>query len=204
MSKYNNENVLVIKRETFDQLGAFEGVSDDVERYMKAVLDPANNFFLSRDLAEDDPSHKQLIPYLLFQYQDRYLCYRRGGKSGDKRLVAKRSIGIGGHINDSDFEEDSLDSDVYHNGLEREIREELEIDGNFTHEVVSLLNDESNSVGQVHLGVVHEVQLDTDKVRPGEDSIEDIQFLTIEQLEGIRDELESWSQICLDEILKKG
>ena len=131
MSRYEDENVLVITRELFDRLGAFEGISLEPERYLPEILDPANNFFLSRDEAEEDPSHKQIIPYAIFRHEDRYLHYVRGGGSGEQRLASKGSIGIGGHINDSDHASSSLDKDTYTRGVEREIDEELNIVGDY-------------------------------------------------------------------------
>jgi len=88
-------------------------------------------------------------------------------------------------------------------GVEREIEEELNIEGNHTQKIVALLNDDSNDVGKVHLGVVHLFELDSDKVTSNEDSIADLKFSTIEELQGeIYDSLESWSQFCAD-ILSK-
>lgn len=198
MSKYADENVLVITRALFDELGAFQGISLTPDQYLPTMLDPANNHFLARDFAEDDPGHKQIIPYAIFKYEDRYLHYVRGGKSGEKRLAAKGSIGVGGHINDTDFAAASLDRDTYTVGVEREIDEELNIEGGYTQKVLGLINDDSNEVGQVHLGVVHLFTLESDKVTPGEDNIESLEFLTLEELQERHDRLETWSQICVD------
>jgi predicted NUDIX family phosphoesterase len=172
MGKYADENVLVISRDLFDRLGAFEGISFETDRYLPQILDPANNHFLSRDLAEDDPSHKQIIPYAIFRHGDRYLHYVRGGGSGEKRLAAKGSIGIGGHINDTDHAASSLDKDTYTIGVEREINEELNLTGGHTQEILGLINDDSNEVGKVHLGVVHLFTLESDEVTSAEDNIE--------------------------------
>jgi predicted NUDIX family phosphoesterase len=122
----------------------------------------------------------------------------RGGGSGEKRLASKGSIGIGGHINDTDFAAASLDKDTYTNGVEREIDEELSITDGHTQEILGLLNDDSNEVGQVHLGVVHLVTLESDQVEAGEAVIEDLQFLTLGELQERKEQLESWSQICVD------
>lgn len=200
MSKHADENVLVIPRGLFDQLGAFEGFNTDTSRYLPTMLDPANNFFLRRDLAEVDPTHKQIIPYAVFHYEDRVLHYFRGGGSGEKRLASKGSIGIGGHINDTDFQASSLDRDTYSVGIEREINEELNIDGTFEQKIIGLLNDESSDVGQVHLGVVHLVTLHSDSVTSAEENITDLTLLSREQLEQNRDRLETWSKICLDHL----
>ena len=204
MGKYEDENVLVVPRALFDEIGAFEGLDAQVERYLPRFLDPANNFFLSRDEAEDDPTHKQIIPYAIFRHEGRILRYTRGKKSGEQRLASKCSVGIGGHINQDDADLASLEKDTYMTGVEREIDEELRIGGSYTQRVVALLNDDSNEVGQVHLGVVHLFDLDSDDVAPGEANIEDLQFLTRDELAADRDRLETWSQICVDGFAQLG
>jgi predicted NUDIX family phosphoesterase len=203
MGKYADENVLVVSRDLFDRLGAFQGISFETERFLPSILDPANNFFLSRDLAEEDPGHKQIIPYAIFRHGDRYLHYVRGGGSGEKRLASKGSIGIGGHINDSDHAAASLDKDTYTTGVEREIDEELNLTGSHRQEILGLINDDSNEVGRVHLGVVHLFTLESDDVTSAEDNITELRFLTLEELAAERDRLETWSQICLDGLFQR-
>jgi predicted NUDIX family phosphoesterase len=203
MGKYADENVLVVSRDLFDRLGAFQGISFETDRFLPSILDPANNFFLSRDLAEEDPGHKQIIPYAIFRHGDRYLHYVRGGGSGEKRLASKGSIGIGGHINDTDHAAASLDKDTYTTGVEREINEELNLTGTHRQKILGLINDDSNEVGRVHLGVVHLFTLDSDDVTSAEDNITGLRFLTLEELAAERDRLETWSQICLDGLLQR-
>jgi predicted NUDIX family phosphoesterase len=197
-ARYPNEHVLVVKRTLFDALGSFQGLSFEVGRYLPAFLNPANNFFLSRDDAEHDPSHKQIIPYAIFHHSGRFLRYVRSRKTGEQRLAAKASLGIGGHINTDDAAAASLERGTYLAGVEREIAEELTIQDRWRQRVVALLNDDSNDVGQVHLGVVHLVDLDSDRVAPNEDTISDVKFLSRDELAGERERLETWSQICLD------
>ncbi len=191
------EHVLVIPRALFDELGSFQGFQPEAERYLNAILAPGSNFFLPRPDAELDPTHKQIIPYSIFHHQGKYLVYTRGGKSGEKRLHAKQSIGIGGHINPVDEREDSLAETTYFNGVEREIVEELVLKGNHTQRVIGLINDDSNEVGQVHLGVVHLFDLDHDEVSSNEDAIQDLHFATLEELAAAADNLETWSSICV-------
>ncbi|MCH2331154.1 MAG: hypothetical protein MK312_06430 [Roseibacillus sp.] len=66
MSKYDGEEILVVPRSLFDELGSFQGLTTDTDRYISTLLDPSNNFFMDRETAEDDPSHKQIIPYSSF------------------------------------------------------------------------------------------------------------------------------------------
>jgi predicted NUDIX family phosphoesterase len=198
--KYPHEHVLVVPRPLFDQLGSFQGLAFDVDRYLPAFLDPANNHFLQRDEAEHDPSKKQIIPYALFHHRGRFLRYVRSKKTGEQRLAAKASLGIGGHINSEDHAAASLERGMYLAGVEREVAEELHIEGAWTQRIVALLNDDSNEVGQVHLGVVHLVELETDRVRSNEDTIAEVGFYTPAALRAERDRLETWSQLCLDSL----
>lgn len=202
---YEDESVLVIKRELFDEIGTFQGISTEIEKYLPVFLNPSNNFFIHRELAEDDPTHKQIIPYAIFRHGDKFLRYLRGKKSGEQRLASKSSIGIGGHINQDDFNSSSLEKDTYLTGIEREINEELIINCDYNNLPIALINDDSNDVGQVHLGVVHLFDLESDQVEAGEANIENLEFLSSDDLLREKDNLESWSQICvdhLDEIIK--
>lgn len=194
------ENILVVPRSVFDRLGAFDGLNFEPTRYMAAFLDPAGNRFLPRAAAENDPTHKQLIPYLVLHHGDRVLCYTRGQAGGEARLHAKMSVGIGGHINDGDTRAAHFDRDAYFRAVERELHEELEIPGGYRQRIAALLNDDSNDVGRVHLGIVHLVEVATPDVRPREEAIAAPQFLTAAELAPHRDRLESWSQICLDHL----
>ena len=200
MAPYEDENVLVVPRSLFEKLGTFQGLSDQVNHYLPTFLDPANNFFLPREKAEDDPSHKQIIPYAIFRHRDRILRYIRGKKSGEQRLASKASIGIGGHINQHDAAEASLHRSTYMTGVEREISEELIIADHYTQQVVALINDDSNPVGQVHLGVIHLFDLETDTISPGEANIQDLAFLSRDELLKEHERLETWSQICIDNL----
>ena len=202
---YEDESVLVIKRELFDEIGTFQGISTEIDKYLPAFLNPSNNIFILRELAEDDPIHKQIIPYAIFKHGDKFLKYLRGKKSGEQRLASKSSIGIGGHINQDDFNSSSLEKDTYLTGIEREINEELIINCDYNNLPIALINDDSNDVGQVHLGVVHLFDLESNRVEAGEANIENLEFLSSEDLLREKDNLESWSQICvdhLDEIIK--
>ncbi|MFQ3577745.1 MAG: hypothetical protein SNJ52_01880, partial [Verrucomicrobiia bacterium] len=119
------EQILVIRRALLEQLGTFQGLEFDVERYLSSFLRQGNNFFLPRDEAERDPSHKQLIPYALLTCEGRLLCYQRGKGGGEARLASKRSIGFGGHLNPADQEH--LDVGAYESLVLRELSEELRI-----------------------------------------------------------------------------
>ncbi|MFT3991519.1 MAG: hypothetical protein QM680_08910 [Luteolibacter sp.] len=199
MSKYAGEQVLVVPRSLFNEIGAFEGVkTEGIDAAVAKLLAPENHFFMDRAEAEEDPTHKQLIPYCVFRCGDRVLHYTRGKAGGESRLHAKISVGVGGHVNPVDMGEGRTGPAAYHAAVTREIEEELELQGSHPHRIVALLNDESNAVGQVHLGVIHLVELSSDAVASREDALTDLGFAKLELLNGEWfDRLETWSQFCI-------
>ena len=115
-------------------------------------------------------------------------------------MVSKKSIGVGGHINPVDSNGKNFDQTAYEATVKRELFEELIISGSVTSKIRGLINDDSNSVGSVHLGVIEVFVLENENVKPNEAALRNIQFLTVEQLQAERDSLEPWSQIALDNI----
>jgi len=197
-----DENILVIRRSLFDELGAFQGLTFETEKYLRAILSRGNNFFIPRPQAETDPRFKQIIPYALIVFENSVLHYVRGKKAGEQRLVAKGSIGIGGHMaEDADkFLWHSTDEETYRAGVEREVNEEIKIDAPFEDRIVALLNDDITEVGSVHLGVVHVFKLAEPKVEKREAMITGLTFLAKDELWAHRETMETWSQICLDSL----
>ncbi|MGL6195516.1 MAG: phosphoesterase, partial [Thermoguttaceae bacterium] len=169
------EQVLVVPRSKFEQIGYFQGFCKDVAAYRNVLLLPENVSFLSRDKAETDPSFKQLIPYLIFSHTDQQgkvyvFRYVRGKGQSEGRLHHKHSIGIGGHISSIDSQDDANSEntklDLYNEGLRRELHEEVVIDSPYAESCVGLINDDETEVGKVHLGVVHRFELAEPKLRP--------------------------------------
>ncbi len=194
------EQVLVVERKVFDELGSFRGLQFDVQRYLDRLFVPGTLRFMPRPLAEKDPGFKQLIPYVLMTCEGRYLTYVRGKRAGETRLVGNRSMGIGGHINPID-DAAPLFGDfraLYETAVAREVTEEVAVEAGHKDHVVALLNDDSNEVGKVHLGVVHCWVLDAPKVSRREQMITQMEFMTVDELRTVRDQMETWSQLCLD------
>ena len=194
------ENILVIKRSLFDELGVFQGLNFEPEKYLKAILSRGSNFFIPRLDAENNPAYKQIIPYALIVFEDTVLHYVRGKKAGEQRLIAKGSIGVGGHMNESDESLFAMEEQAYRAGVEREVNEEIKIHTPFEDRIVALLNDDSTEVGRVHLGIVHVFKLKEPKVQKREAMITGLTFLTKDELMSRRASLETWSQICVDSL----
>ena len=194
------EQVLVVERKVLEQAGSFQGLAFDVQRYLREIFVPGVPRFLPRSQVEKDPSYKQLIPYVIVSFDGKYLSYVRGKRAGEARLLNLRSIGIGGHINPIDADNSSLFAYLYENYLtavEREVTEEVAVETSHTDSIVALLNDESNEVGRVHLGIVHYWILDAPKVKKREQMITQMTFMTPAELQEVRDTMETWSQLCL-------
>jgi predicted NUDIX family phosphoesterase len=188
---------LVVPTQLFHELGHFQGFCNQVDRYRATLLDPRHTSYRPRAQMERDPSFKQLIPYVIFQYQTpqglRVFQYQRGKGQGESRLHRLRSIGIGGHIAAQDAEE----TEAYEQGMRRELAEELEIDTDFRSQCVGLINDDQNEVGQVHLGIVHVCDVDQPALKARESDIVDAGFRSLDEIWDGYDQYETWSQICL-------
>ena len=195
------EKVLVVERKVFEQEGTFHGLNFDVERYIDKIFMRGILGFMARSEAEKNPDYKQIIPYVIMTCGGKYLSYVRGKRAGEKRLVGNRSIGIGGHINPVDDEVPLFDVDyrqMYRLAVEREVEEEVDVKTTHTDRIVALLNDDSNEVGQVHLGVVHYWELAEPAVEKREQMIAQMSFMSAAELREVRDSLETWSRLCLD------
>ena len=199
------EQVLIVDRKILEDVGMFNGLAFDVESYLSAIFTSGVPRFVPRPEAEQNPNLKQLIPYVIMACGDTYLTYIRGKRAGETRLVGNRSIGIGGHINPIDNELPLFDTDyrqMYTTAVQREVAEEVTIDTDYSDKIVALLNDESNEVGSVHLGVVHFWKLSEPNVNRREQMITQMEFMTLQQLNEVKDSMETWSQICLQGLPK--
>lgn len=199
------EQVLVIPTAVFHEIGHFQGFSAQVDRYLPRLLACGELSYRPRGEMEEDPSFKQLIPYVVFRHRGpdgevTIFNYQRGGGGGEARLRAKRSVGVGGHISTIDaqaVQAASASGDVYRQGLERELAEEVSIDSPYVESCLGLINDDETEVGKVHLGVVHAFDLQTPTVAPREDDIVDAGFRPLHKIAAELDRYESWSQIVV-------
>ena len=189
--------VLVCESSLISRINSFQGYSVRISDYLGTLLNPRNNFFLDRVSAEKDHDYKQLIPYVVLRYSNSVFSYVRGKKSSESRLVAQRSIGVGGHIEPSDQSLFSSDRDMYLDAARREVNEEVKLDTMYREHVVALINDDSTEVGKVHLGIMHIWDVAEPKVSKREGLITQAGFVGIGELKKNVSELETWSQIAL-------
>jgi predicted NUDIX family phosphoesterase len=201
VSDHHSERVLVVPAAELDRLGRFQGFSPDADRYLSALLVPELARFRPRSEVEDDPSLKQIIPYVVFRAGDLVFCYTRGKSQGEARLHRRRSLGVGGHVAEADADGRAT-LDAYEMAMRRELEEEVEVASPGRIARMGLINDDSTPVGQVHLGVVHVFDLERPAVEPRESGLAEAEFVPIADLRRDWEQFETWSQICIEAFLE--
>src|SRR2546430_6065888 len=136
------ERVLCFQRKLLEELGVFQGLSLEIERYLPVVTSASNILYMNRSDAEQDKRYKQLIPYVLVIFNDRILRYRRGRGGQETRLHGLYSVGIGGHISEEDHGLFTSERAGYQEGMRRELVEEVAIDEE-KEAAVAVINDDS-------------------------------------------------------------
>jgi predicted NUDIX family phosphoesterase len=188
------ERVLVVPRAAIVPTGGWLGVRPDGLAEALAII-AREGRFVPRDVAEEDPGHKQVIPYLVLRDGPRWFLMRRTRAGGDARLHDRWSIGVGGHLNPGD-------GDVL-GGLRREWAEELVADFEPDFTPIGLLNDDTTAVGAVHVGIVYQADAagrsvairEIDKLTGG--------FASTGEVAEVRDAMETWSRLTFDALAGK-
>ena len=192
------ERVLCFERKLLEELGVFQGLSLEIEKYLPVVTASSHLRYLNRSDAEQDKRYKQLIPYVLVICHGKILRYRRGRGGQETRLHGLYSVGIGGHIADEDH--GLFSSDLgYQEGMRRELMEEVAID-EAKETAVAVINDDSTEVGYVHFGVVHILHAANEKIVGRRSGIVGPEFIPI--ADAVKDPTgyESWSRFCLEHL----
>jgi predicted NUDIX family phosphoesterase len=187
------EKVLVVKTEKLSKYieGKTGLLKDDSDKVLDIIIN--EHEFIWRPDAEEDPSYKQIIPYVVLTQNDKVFATRRLNKGGESRLHGKLSIGIGGHINPVDEIDPKA---VLMRGLERELDEEVYIERRGELLPQGLINDDTNGVGSVHLGLCFKMEVQ------GEVTVKETekltgQWYTLDELKAEYDNMETWTQIAL-------
>lgn len=185
------ENVLTVKRALIEKYLPEKGISAENS---EAVVDIINeNFeFIPRERAENDPTHKQIIPYVVICRKDEVFVTRRLKKGGESRLHGLLSLGVGGHINS----ECDLGGNVLENGMRREIDEEVFIEKPGVLTARGMINDDQNEVGKVHLGLFYTMEAE------GEVSVRETEklegfWVNRRELPEMESRMETWSQLVI-------
>lgn len=214
MSK-DDERVLCVPRSTLERLfgkplftGYHDGqIASGRDALISLLSGDSDAKFIRRGDCEQDPSWKQIIPYVMLTC-DAYgtreiLRYNRAVKGeGEQRLAGKATIGIGGHINDQDHAGDF--NETFQAAWRREVAEEVRIESTYAVNLRGFVNDDRDSVGRVHFGVLIELQLDKPCVYPNEPNIVQPHFMPL----GFYNRylplnFEGWSDIVLQYAFKQ-
>ena len=186
-------SILVIERKHIPEPLLKQGFNPASEALVNSLLESPQLFFMQRDLAENDPNYKQLIPYVVFQSPKGFFSYQRGKASSETRLRMLRSLGVGGHI---EKEDGDIGQNSYMKGL-WQLKEEVGIDPSYIIKLLGFINDDSNEVGKVHLGIVHLYQLETSDLESKELNLTDCKFSSISKIKEEEESFETWSRLLI-------
>lgn len=186
-----NEKVLVVPRKELFASGIFQGVSTQDNAKILGIVE-AKSFFMDRKPAEEDPSHKQIIPYAVITTGSEIFTVTRLSTQGEARLHQKVSIGLGGHINPPDVHSGQKPWEA---GLNRELTEEVTLTGKWKASLVGVLNDDQTPVGSVHFGLIYRVELLSGKLMIREQDKMTGDFSPPSKVALSYDRMETWSQL---------
>ena len=173
-------------------------ITDQKEQIFEKILN--NQMFMPRHDAEYNFEHKQVIPYVVIRNSNNYLLLKRTAKQAEKRLHNKYSLGIGGHVNPGSPADER---DTILNGLYRELNEEVHVNDPGSLNFIGIINDESNSVSRVHLGMLYVLEAMSSEYQVLETDKMTAQWVSEENLKQYYDGLETWSQIVYDQYIIK-
>lgn len=186
-----DELILVVQRSILLKNNAWHGIkSDDLDLYLNIIQ--RHREFLPRAIMENDPTYKQIIPYLIFTHDNRYFLMQRSSTASEKRLQSKFSLGIGGHIRQEDMEGKTI-----FDWAQREFHEEVAYQGTLEIEPLGILNDDSNDVGKVHLGLVLLLHGNSSNISI-KSELKSGTLVTLQECEKNRESLENWSSLVID------
>ena len=186
------EEILVVPREHL-MPNPVHGFARGPANYVSRI--ERHGSFRPRKQVEEDPSFKQIIPYLIVRHTDHLFLFQRNAAGNEARLRGLFSIGVGGHIDRSDVEGAN---DLVAAGLRRELDEELIIHGTWRARLVGVLNDDTNAVGRVHFGLVHMVDVESPDVVVRESDALTGRMASREDVLAVRDRMETWSRLILE------
>jgi predicted NUDIX family phosphoesterase len=192
MATKEDELVLGLPRSAIPGGLSWRGVRTiDLASYLAAIDE--HGTFRRRGDAEDDPSWKQVIPYLALRDGDAIVLMRRSRAGGDMRLHDRYTIGVGGHVNPED-------GGVL-GGLRREWQEEIVADFEPAFEPLGVLNDDDNAVGAVHLGLVFSADTGGRPVAIRETEKLEGAFVPLSHVADVAELLETWSALLFGHLI---
>lgn len=186
-----DEMILVVKRNTLFAQNPWQGLKKiDPEQYVDLIN--REKEFLPRSQMELDVNYKQIIPYLVFTHDNKYFLMQRQSQSTEQRLKNKYSLGIGGHIREEDITGKTL-----FDWAAREFEEEVNFSGSYKIEALGILNDDSNPVGQVHVGFVFLMHGNSPDITV-KSELKSGNLYSLTECANYYENMETWTQIVFD------
>ena len=192
---------------TYREKGLISGNSDVLARIVQ------NGLFRKRNELEEDPSFKQIIPYVIISCKEvdpsgvmrgqSFYMFRRTTKQTEKRLHNKLHLGVGGHMilgSSKEPEEQYLISE-----LKRELFEEVKLlNGCLIEgiEYIGLINDDTIPVGRCHIGLLYIIHVSNKDVVINEADKMTAEWVDKPHLEEYYEEMETWTKLAIDYYIK--
>jgi len=196
------ESVFTIKAAELQKIISFreKGLMICGANILKAIA--LKGQFQRRDKSEQDPSFKQIITYAVISSNGSYFLFRRGSGQREKRLENRYSLGVGGHVNPID--DRNPGEKFFVDELNREFFEEILLLPGCTIErieFIGLLNDDTITVGRVHIGLLFNIHLSNQDIEVFETDKMTASWADKAGLAEHYDQMESWSQFVFDDYL---
>ena len=190
------EHILVVPRSTlFQTIAPWHGIdSTHIEDTLACIIQHQESMIRSK--AETDTNYKQIISYMVFTANSKIFVMQRKSKANEQQLANKLSIGIGGHMTQQDIQGQTL-----FDWVSREFEEEVDFAGNMQMRTIGFLNDDSNEVGQRHLGLVILLKGEHEQIKIKGDEHKSGNLMDMHECFEKLDQFESWSQIILQALV---
>jgi predicted NUDIX family phosphoesterase len=173
-----------------------------------------DGIFMPRNQAENDPSFRQIIPYVVLKHQpsNQYFLMRRKKGGGESRLHNRYTLGVGGHINPEDKENvrPLLVAASF-----REFQEEIgfpkkkEGEEYTANDILAMSNAQKlilfdeNPVDRVHAGIVFIMKTNLIPFVRETEKLEG-ELATLDQIRAVYDDLEGWSKLVFKWLEENG
>jgi predicted NUDIX family phosphoesterase len=195
-----DEQILVVKRSHLfpDTKEAWHGLNGELFNEFFSCVQEHKEFH-PRSLMETDPTYKQIIPYLVFAHENKFFLMQRTSTAGEQRLKNKYTLGIGGHIRKEDLLASSNNIMTW---AEREFHEEVHYKGTYTVTPLGILNDDTDLVGQVHLGFVLLITGNSPMISVRSE-LKSGELYSLTECAHFYDTMESWSQMIFSYLTSK-
>ncbi len=192
---------------TYKAKGVIHGNTDILKRIVQ------NGLFRKRNELEEDSSFKQIIPYAIISYKEpersgfiqsqSFYLFKRSSGQTEKRLQNKFHLGVGGHMNPGSFMES--EEQYLIDELKRELFEEVKLlNGCFIEDIefIGFINDDTISVGRVHIGLLYNIHVSNKDVYINETDKMTADWIEKSNLDKFYQGMETWTKIAFDYYIK--